>query len=245
MSTATHEHSESARSSGPSAPTGRETEPAAGIKLAIVHDVLNEAGGAESVLAVMHRMYPTAPIFTPVFHPDKLPEAFRGMDVRTSFMQRLPILGEDHHKHMAMYPSAMESFDLSGFDVVLSSSSAFAKGVRIPRGTLHICYCYTPIPLVWNRQAYFREHGIRPAWRPVPAVETGSAEDVGRAYYRERRPLRRDLRVRRRPNFRRLSPRGRGDLPAGRDHALFRVARSGRLLPRRVAADRAQQHRSS
>ena len=165
MSTATHEHSGSARSSGPSAPTGRETEPAAGIKLAIVHDVLNEAGGAESVLAVMHRMYPTAPIFTPVFHPDKLPEAFRGMDVRTSFMQRLPILGEDHHKHMAMYPSAMESFDLSGFDVVLSSSSAFAKGVRIPRGTLHICYCYTPIPLVWNRQAYFREHGIRPAWR--------------------------------------------------------------------------------
>jgi glycosyltransferase involved in cell wall biosynthesis len=136
------------------------------MKLAIVHDVLSEAGGAESVLGVMHRMYPTAPVFTPVFHPEKLPEALRGMDVRTSFMQRLPFLGDHHHEHMAMYPSAMESFDLSGFDVVLSSSGAFAKGVRIPPGTLHICYCYTPIPLVWNREAYFREHGIRPAWRP-------------------------------------------------------------------------------
>ena len=166
MSTATHEHSESAPSSAHSARTERGTEPGAGIKLAIVHDVLSEAGGAESVLGVMHRMYPTAPVFTPVFHPEKLPEALRGMDVRTSFMQRLPFLGDHHHEHMAMYPSAMESFDLSGFDVVLSSSSAFAKGVRIPPGTLHICYCYTPIPLVWNREAYFREHGIRPAWRP-------------------------------------------------------------------------------
>jgi glycosyltransferase involved in cell wall biosynthesis len=87
------------------------------------------------------------------------------MDVRTSFMQRLPFLDRHFKKYVALYPAAVESFDLSGFDVVLSSSSAFAKGARVPRGTLHICYCYTPMRFVWNRQSYFQKERIALAWR--------------------------------------------------------------------------------
>jgi glycosyltransferase involved in cell wall biosynthesis len=164
MNTVTEEHSAFAESPG-----HRTSPETIDIKLAIVHDALGEAGGAENVLAVLHRMYPTAPVFTPVLCAEGLPKAFLGMDVRTSFMQRLPWRGEHHRKYVALCPAAMESFDLTGFDVVLSSSRGFAKGVRIPPGTLHVCYCYTPNRIVWDREASLREHGIRPAWRPLLA----------------------------------------------------------------------------
>jgi len=74
--------------------------------------------------------------------------------VRTSFMQRLPLVTRNHQPFLLLYPLAFESFDLSGFDVVISNSSAFCKGVVTPPGTLHICYCLTPMRWVWSYHAY-------------------------------------------------------------------------------------------
>src|ERR1041384_7794726 len=110
------------------------------MKIAIVHDFLNQYGGAEKVLEALHEVYPEAPVFTSIFLPKNLPPAFASWDVRTSFMQKLPFLDRHFKKYLPLYPTAIESLDLSGYDVVLSSSSAFAKGARVPDGARHVCY---------------------------------------------------------------------------------------------------------
>jgi glycosyltransferase involved in cell wall biosynthesis len=89
-----------------------------------------------------------------MYWPEKMSPTIRGLDVRTSFMQRLPLVTRNHQPFLLLYPLAFESFDLSGFDVVISNSSAFCKGVVTAPGTLHICYCLTPMRWVWNYHAY-------------------------------------------------------------------------------------------
>src|SRR3989337_2138091 len=112
------------------------------MKVAIVHDYLNQYGGAEKVVETLHEIFPDAPIFTSIFLPEKLPSFFSTFDIRPSFMRRFPFLDRHFKKYLLFYPSAIESFDLKGFDLVLSSSSSFAKGARAPEGVCHICYCY-------------------------------------------------------------------------------------------------------
>ena len=127
------------------------------MKIAIVHDFLNQYGGAEKVIEALHDVFPYAPIYTSVYIPENMPECFSKMDVRTSFMQKLPFLKKHFKKYLMLYPKAMESFDLSEYDVVLSSSSAFAKGVRLKPKTLYICYCYSPMRFVWDYQSYIEK----------------------------------------------------------------------------------------
>ncbi len=124
------------------------------MKLAIVHDYLNQYGGAEKVVEVLHKVFPDAPIYTSIYLPQNMPESFQKMNIRTSFMQKLPFLKTHFKKYLMLYPKAIESFDLGGYDVVLSSSSAFAKGAKIHPNTLHICYCYSPMRFVWNYESY-------------------------------------------------------------------------------------------
>jgi glycosyltransferase involved in cell wall biosynthesis len=124
------------------------------MKVAIVHDFLNQYGGAERTLESIHRVFPEAPVFTTFFLPESLPPVFSRMDVRTSFMQRLPFLRRHFKKYLPLYPLAVRSLDLSGFELILSSSSAFAKGVRIPPGGVHVCYCYTPMRFAWDPRSY-------------------------------------------------------------------------------------------
>jgi glycosyltransferase involved in cell wall biosynthesis len=141
------------------------------VKIAIVHDYLNQYGGAERVVENLHEMYPDAPIFTTFYDPEAMPESFRSMDIRTSFMQKLPFLRRHFKKYLPLYPWAVESFDLRGFDVVLSSSSAFAKGARVPEGGVHVCYCYTPMRFVWDYGHYFERERIPLPWLlALPAV---------------------------------------------------------------------------
>jgi len=130
------------------------------VKIALAHDFLNQYGGAERTLEALHEAFPEAPIFTSVFVPDRLPACFSDWDVRTSFMQNLPFLTTAYKKYLPLYPRAFERFDLSGFDVVLSSSSAFAKGIRVPPGAVHICYCYTPMRFVWDRDRYLEKEPV-------------------------------------------------------------------------------------
>ncbi|MHB1134657.1 MAG: glycosyltransferase [Chloroflexota bacterium] len=127
------------------------------MKVALVHDWLNQYGGAERVLEVLHDLYPDAPIYTSIFEPAAMPAAYRSWDIRTSFMQRLPLVKRRHQPFMPLYPLAFEGFDLAEYDLVISNSSAFCHGVLTGPKTIHICYCLTPTRFVWNYHDYVRE----------------------------------------------------------------------------------------
>jgi glycosyltransferase involved in cell wall biosynthesis len=138
------------------------------MKIALVHDYLNQYGGAERVLEALHDVYPAAPVYTTIYSPRKMPAHYRGWRIRTSFMQRLPGVTSRHQWYLPLYPLAVESFDLSGYDVVLSSSSAFAKGVITEAGALHVCYCHSPMRFVWNFGEYIQwEKGAARRARPI------------------------------------------------------------------------------
>jgi glycosyltransferase involved in cell wall biosynthesis len=124
------------------------------MKIAIVHDFLNQYGGAERCVEALHEVFPVAPVYTSIYLAEIMPQIFGRMTVRTSFMQKLPFKANHFKKYLMLYPKAMESFDLGEFDVILSSSSAFAKGVRKRKGALHISYCYSPMRFVWDRENY-------------------------------------------------------------------------------------------
>ncbi len=150
------------------------------MKVALVHDYLNQYGGAERVLEELHQLFPQAPIFTSIYDRDAMPAAFRGMDIRTSFMQRLPGILKHHQPYLALYPLAFESFELDEFDVVLSNSSAFCKGVKTGPHTLHICYCLTPMRWVWDYRGYVERErlGRLPRLGLPPIISSLRAWDV-------------------------------------------------------------------
>jgi len=130
------------------------------VKIAIAHDYLNQFGGAERVVEALHEAFPEAPIFTSIYLPHKLPDSFRKMDIRASFMQHLPFLEKHFKKYLLLYPLAFERFDLSAYDVVLSSSSAFGKGIKKGPNTCHICYCYSPMRFVWRYEDYIEKEDL-------------------------------------------------------------------------------------
>jgi glycosyltransferase involved in cell wall biosynthesis len=137
------------------------------MKVALVHDYLNQMGGAERVLLALHELYPAAPIFTSIYDPKRLDPAFRQLDIRSSFMQRLPLVSKHHQPFLMLYPLAFERLDLREYDLILSSSSAFAKGVVSRPGALHICYCHTPMRWAWSYQDYIERETLA---SPVRAV---------------------------------------------------------------------------
>ena len=124
------------------------------MKVAIVHDYLNQLGGAERVVGVLHQLFPQAPVFTSIVDRNRLWPSLVDADIRTSWMQSLPGLQRHFKKYLPFYPIAMESFDLQEYDLVISSSSAFAKGVRTRKDAIHFCYCHTPMRFVWDYDRY-------------------------------------------------------------------------------------------
>lgn len=135
------------------------------MRVAIVHDYLNQTGGAERVVESFHRLWPDAPIFTTIADRDAMPASLRDADIRVSWMQRLPAWRRHFRAYLPLYPYAIESFDLRGYDVVVSSSSAWAKAVRTPTGTVHVCYCHTPMRWVWDYEQYVAREGFWPLTR--------------------------------------------------------------------------------
>ncbi len=119
------------------------------MKVAIVHDWLTNMGGAERVVLAFHEIFPEAPVFTMVHNPERMPAEINQLDIRTSFIQRFPKAKTKYQTYLPFMPTAAEQFDLSEFDVVISSSHACAKGVITRPNTLHICYCYTPMRYAW------------------------------------------------------------------------------------------------
>jgi glycosyltransferase involved in cell wall biosynthesis len=141
------------------------------MRLALVHDYLNQYGGAERVLENLHAMYPAAPIHTSMYAANAMPPQYRAMDIRTSFMQRLPGVFRHHQPYLLCYPLAFEGFNLGDYDVVLSNSSAWCKGVLTPPEALHVCYCLTPMRWAWSYRDYVdRERLGGPLRRMLPLV---------------------------------------------------------------------------
>ncbi|MBI5888626.1 MAG: glycosyltransferase [Deltaproteobacteria bacterium] len=105
-------------------------------------------------------MWPDAPIYTSIVDYGKLLPELKGADIRPSWMQKLPGVLKRFKMYLPFYAGAIESFDLGGYDIIISSSSAFAKGAKKGKGALHVCYCYTPMRFVWDFDRYTEKETI-------------------------------------------------------------------------------------
>jgi glycosyltransferase involved in cell wall biosynthesis len=133
------------------------------MKIALVHDYLSQDGGAERVLKALHEIWPEAPIFV-LFHDKNKINYFDQEKIKESFLAKMPFVRSAFQWYLPWMPSATEHHDLRNFDVVLSSTSAFAKGVITPPGTLHISYCHTPPRYLWaDSTEYIAELNQSPA----------------------------------------------------------------------------------
>lgn len=124
------------------------------MKIAIVHDWLNQMGGAEEVLEALVEMFPEASVFTSIYWREQMPVAYRRWDIHTTWMDWLPGIHRHHQPYLLLYPLAFGGLELNGYDLVVSNKSAFCLGVRTPPETRHICYCLTPTRFVWDFDAY-------------------------------------------------------------------------------------------
>ena len=121
------------------------------MKVALVHDFLLKLGGAERVLEVFASMYPDAPIFTLLYDEEKCESVFPKERVQTSFLQKLPGFVRSRQRYLfPLMPRAIESFDFSEYDLILSSSNAYAHGILTPSHSLHISYCHSPMRYAWD-----------------------------------------------------------------------------------------------
>jgi len=119
------------------------------MRVALLHDYLNQAGGAERVLLALSELFPDAPIYT-LIHDKKRLTGFDDKSIKTSFLQKMPFASSKIRWYLPLMPVAVEQLDLSDYDVVISSSSALIKGIITHPHTLHICYCYTPTRYLWS-----------------------------------------------------------------------------------------------
>jgi glycosyltransferase involved in cell wall biosynthesis len=126
------------------------------IRVALVHDWLTGYRGGERVLAALCELYPQAEIFTLVHVPGSSGAAIESRPIHTSFLQRLPFASTKYRSYLPLFPRAVERLDLSGFDLVISTSHAVAKGARSAPGALHVSYVHTPMRYAWDQfDAYF------------------------------------------------------------------------------------------
>lgn len=131
------------------------------MKVALVHDYLVQNGGAERVLEVLAELFPTAPIYTLLYDQNLMQGRFSERIIKTSFLQRLPFARTRHRLFPPLMPLAIEQFDLSSYDLVISDSSSYAKGVITNPETLHICYMHTPMRYAWDDcQKYTSDFGF-------------------------------------------------------------------------------------
>ncbi|MBN1887727.1 MAG: glycosyltransferase [Thermoflexales bacterium] len=141
------------------------------MRVALVHDWLNQQGGAEDVLETLVRMYPGAPVYTSMYAPELMPPSYRQWDIHTTWLDSLPGIHRHHQPYLPLYPLAFDVLRLSGYDMVLSNKSGFCHGVRVEPPTPHICYCLTPTRYVWLLADYVQREGFSHAVNAIlPAV---------------------------------------------------------------------------
>lgn len=132
-------------------------------RVAIVHEWLTIPGGSEDVVIELLKIFPQAELFTTIYDPSPWPELIKERPVHASFLNHIPGAVRHYPKLLPLMNRAFRSFDLSGFDLVLSSNHACAKNVRTPPGTLHVCYCHTPMRYAWEEG--FLEGEVGPVTR--------------------------------------------------------------------------------
>lgn len=133
------------------------------MRVALIHDWLVSYGGAEKVLEVFHDIFPEAPIYASVLDKKKISSKLARIDIKTSFLQKLPLPSKYYRNYLPLMPLAFESFDLSKYDLIISSSHACAKGVKIPKTSCHICYCLTPMRYAYDMyDEYIKTEDIGP-----------------------------------------------------------------------------------
>lgn len=139
----------------------------------LVHDYLNQYGGAERVLEAMHDLAPGAPIVTSLYLPEAMPDRYRNWNIRPLWLDRIPGARRRHQRVLPAYSLAFERASLPACDLVLSSSSAFAKMVRPPAGAMHVAYIHAPMRFAWDLDGYVRRERLpglaRSALRPLMA----------------------------------------------------------------------------
>ena len=123
-------------------------------RAALVHDWLNQQGGAENVLVEMHGMFPSAPVYTSFYEPTLVDSAFQRLDIRRTWLERFPLWRTNHQALLPFYPLAFGTLRIPDADLVLSNCSAFCKGVRTTPGAVHVCYCLTPTRFLWMPDTY-------------------------------------------------------------------------------------------
>jgi glycosyltransferase involved in cell wall biosynthesis len=156
------------------------------LKVAIVHDWLNQMGGAEHVLEILVDMFPGAPVYTSIYWAEGMPSTYRQWDIHTTWLDRLPGIYRRHQPYLLLYPLAFGGLYLEGYDLVISNKSAFCLGIRTAPGTRHVCYCLTPTRFVWDLDTYVRREqvggAVRSLIRPfVPRMQRWERAAAARA----------------------------------------------------------------
>jgi glycosyltransferase involved in cell wall biosynthesis len=126
------------------------------MKVAIIHYWLVHMRGGEKVLEALCNIFPQADIFTHVYAPEAVSETIRRHKVTTTFIASLPAARRLYKRYLPLMPLALEQLDLRGYDLIISSEAGPAKGIIPPPGSLHICYCHTPMRYIWNMYHDYR-----------------------------------------------------------------------------------------
>lgn len=125
-------------------------------RVAIVHEWFTSMRGGEKCVEALCEVYPDATLFVLLHTRGTVSPIIERMPIRTSWIEKLPYARERYRHYLPLFPKAVQAHDLSGFDLVISSHHCVAKGVRVPAGALHICYCYTPMRYIWTQyEDYF------------------------------------------------------------------------------------------
>lgn len=136
--------------------SGRDNHQDTALRIAIIHYWLVSMRGGERVLERFCRLFPNATIYTHVYNPEAVSDVIRAMDVRTTFIQRLPASRKLYQKYLPLMPLALEMVDLTGYDLIISSESGPAKGIIPPPDARHICYCHSPMRYLWDQFWLYR-----------------------------------------------------------------------------------------
>src|SRR3989304_3353162 len=119
------------------------------LRVALVHDWLTGMRGGEKCLEILCNLFPEADLYTLLYRKNGLSKAIERMKINTSYIQHLPMAFRYYRYYLPLFPTAIEAFNLKGYDLVVSTSHCVAKGVLTPPDTLHLCYCFTPMRYIW------------------------------------------------------------------------------------------------
>jgi len=136
------------------------------MKVALVHDWLTGMRGGERCLEVLCELFPRADVYTLLYKRGSVSETISRMKIKTSFIQHLPLSLNHYQKYLPLFPTAIEQFDLTDYELVISSSHCVAKGAITTPESCHICYCHTPMRYAWEMYyTYFSKNSISPFFR--------------------------------------------------------------------------------